>query len=194
MKELTYTCIASAYIKQRTMPFQMSYKPLEMFFFPVLFSLCFYSADLWLLLNLPFGGTTLSIFLQVFLIAALAVPLVGFWAIKQHGDFVISADNKGIYYRKMDDKNQFFLLDWGVINAISISDTSKRIIIIETTLNKFKKDELPLPCNGSVYFLAPGTICLEFNSSYWVKSAITLQNLTDLKRRYFMTKGQLDKT
>jgi hypothetical protein len=176
------------------MPFQMIYKPAEMFFFPVIFSVCLYAADLWLLFNLPLGETTLSLFVKTFLTASLAVPLIGFWAIKQHGSFVISADKKGIYYRKMDDKQQFFLLDWGSVSKLNITVTSKRTLVIETTFNKFKKDKLPLPCNGSVYFLESGIICLEFNTSFWFKTASILQNLTELRRRYLISKGQPDNT
>lgn len=168
-------------IRGRDMPFLMSFKPLEMFFFPAIFSACFYTADLWLLRNLPFGNTTLSLFLFAFLIGALAVPVVGFWAIKKNGTFVISADKNGLYYRMLDKKDQYFFISWNAISNFNIKTTNKRTLVIETTFNKFNKDQLPIPCNGDIYFLKSGTICLEFNTSFMYKSNQILKNLKNLK-------------
>ncbi len=181
-------------VKERNMPFLMAYKPIEILFLPLLFSACFYSGDLWLLLNLPFGMTNLSLFLQAFLIIALAAPLVAFWAINRHGTFVIGADKKGIYYKKLDDSSQFVFIGWESINTLSISETGKKILVIETHYNKFKKNKLPIPCNGSVYFLKSGTICLEFNTCFSYKTAHILKNLNELKRGYFIKKAELNNT
>lgn len=159
----------------------MAYKRLELLFFPVLFSACLYIADFWLLFNLPFGETLLSLLLQALLLGSLALPLVGIWAIKRHGSFVMSADKKGMYYKKLEDPQKIVFIPWASIHKISITETNKRSVVIETTLNKYKKDKLPIPCNGSVYFLESGTICMEFNTSFWYKTANILNNLNKLR-------------
>ncbi|SJM95127.1 hypothetical protein CRENPOLYSF2_4610002 [Crenothrix polyspora] len=187
-------CMPTRSVKEKNMPFFMAYKPIEVLFLPLLFSACFYGGDLWLLLNLPFGMTNLSLFLQAFLIIALAAPLVAFWAINRHGTFVIGADKKGIYYKKLDDIAQFVFISWDSINNLSINETGKRILTIETTYNKFKKNKLPIPCNGSVYFLKSGTICLEFNTCFSYKTAHILKNLNELRRDYSIKKYQINNT
>ena len=185
MRELTNTCIPLNNFKHHQLPFAMVFKPVEMLFLPILFSGCFYVADLWLLFNLPFGATPQSVFIQTFLTCALAAPFIGFWAISRHGAFVVGADNKGLYYKKLDDKNQFVFIDWDSVHNLSINENGKRTLLIETNLNKFRKDSLPIPCNGTIHFTAPGNICLEFNTSFSYKSAHILKNLNALRRRYF---------
>jgi hypothetical protein len=181
-------CMPVEKLEERNMPFLMAYNSLELFFFPILFSTIFYIADIWLLCNLPFGTTTLSLFLLCFLTGALAMPVVGLWAIKRHGAFVVSADKKGLYYKKMDEDGTLVFINWDTIHNFTIRENSKRTLVIETTFNKFKKDKLPVPCNGAIYFLESGIICLEFNTSCSYKSAHILKNLTNLQRRYFSNK------
>ncbi len=191
---MTNHCIPTRDLKENNMPFLMAYKPIEALFLPLLFSACFYSADIWLLLNLPFGMTKLSFFLQAFLTIALAAPLVAFWAINRHGTFVMGADKKGIYYKKLDDLEHFVFIGWESINNLSVDETGKRVLVIETSYNKFKKNTLPTPCNGSVYFLKNGIICLEFNTCFSYKTAHILKNLNELRRSYFIKKAQSNNT
>jgi hypothetical protein len=183
-------CIPSNSLQSHTMPFLMAYKPLEMLFLPILFSACFYAADLWLLFNLPFGMTKLSLFLQSFLTIALVAPIVAFWAISRHGAFVLSADKQGIYYKKLDDNNQMVFIGWEYINNIHINEAGKKTLLIETHYNKFKQEKLALPCNGSIYFLDPGNICLEFNASFSFKADHILTSLNQLRRQHFIKKAQ----
>jgi hypothetical protein len=185
LRQFTETCIPSNNLRYQHLPFSMAYKPIELLFLPLLFSACFYIADLWLLFNLPFGTTPQSIFIEAFLVIALAAPLIGLWAISRHGAFVVGADNKGIYYKKLDNDTQFFFIDWNCVHNITIKETGKRTLIIETTMNKFKKEHLPIPCNGNIFFLEPGNICLEFNTCFSYKSINILKNLNGLRRRYF---------
>lgn len=171
-------------LKVRNMPFLMAYKPLEMLFLPVLFSGCFCVADLWVFFRIPADLPVLSNFFQVFLLGALAAPLIGFWAISQHGSFVFSANNQGIYYRKIEDKSQMVFIDWEHIHSFKINETGKRTVVVKTLLNKYHKDQLPLPCNGTTFFLESGTICLEFNTSFAYKTKNMLTKLKELKRQH----------
>lgn len=185
-------CIASDNFKDHNVSFQMAYKPLETMWLPALFSLCFYAVDFWLLFTIPFGTSTLSLFLLAFLTGALAAPVIGFWAINQHGSFVMGADKKGIYYKKLNEPEKIVFVDWESVNTINIKETGKRTLIIETTLNKYKKDSLPVPCNGSIHYLDRGIICLEFNTSFLYKTDHILKSLNKLKQRYFIAEVKLN--
>ncbi|MDD5273054.1 MAG: hypothetical protein PHU14_10080 [Methylovulum sp.] len=102
------------------------------------------------------------------------------------GSFVMAADEKGIYYRIYGRRDEFMLIEWGVIDEIvdSYSDGVAQLDV----LTVIKVYDLPAPCNAVTYkphptekWPATKNIAISFIIPNFIKSAEIKRRLDELR-------------
>lgn len=96
------------------------------------------------------------------------------------GDFVLAADENGIYYRVFGWKDNFMFIKWCIVNEISNSyfDGTDRVDVI----TRIKKYDMPMACNTEISeSRVTKTINISFFMPIGIKSSEIKRKLNELR-------------
>jgi hypothetical protein len=95
-----------------------------------------------------YGSTREIVWIIYFIIFSLAIYFF-FRITLRNGSFVLSADEKGVYYKVINKCTEFVLIEWDIIKDIDCElDDGTVYLHVRTVAQKI--NEIPLPCHGTI--------------------------------------------